>query len=401
MATRGTAYELLALKTITEVCEDQAMTERIPAEVFPPGEFLADELEERRWTQSEFADIIRRPLKLVSEIIAGRRAITPETAREFAAALGTTPQYWLNLETAYQLWKTGPSKAEGTISREAKLRERFPIREMIKRGWIEPSENFDVLEQRVFSFYGIANENEEPKLLHAARRNYREDFTALQEAWLFRVKQLATCMRTPLYSEKKLRESLRMLEMLLIDPEEIRHVPKILADSGVRFVIVEPIPNSKIDGVCFWINQNQTPVIGLTMKRDYIDNFWFNLRHEIEHALQGDGKTRIVIDDFDDGTADSEDEAEKVANDAAANFCVPQNSLKDFIIRHDPMYATTKFIGFSRLLKRHPGIVAGQLQHKINRNDLFRKFQPRVREIITAVALTDGYGKTVPSDLGA
>src|SRR6185437_6960651 len=122
------------------------MTERIPAEVFPPGEFLADELDARGWTQMEFAEIIRRPTKLVNEIIAGKKSITPETARELAAALGTTPQYWLNLEYAYQLWKTAPSPSEEIIARAAKLRERFPVREMIKRGWIRSSENFEVVE---------------------------------------------------------------------------------------------------------------------------------------------------------------------------------------------------------------------------------------------------------------
>jgi len=371
------------------------MSERIPAEVFPPGEFLADELEERGWTQTEFAEIIRRPVKTVNEIITGRKAVTPETAREFAAALGTSPQYWLNLESAYQLWKTAPSPSAAIITREARLRERFPVRELIKRGWVDHSENYEVLEKRIFDFYCVANENDEPQLLHAAKRNYREDLSPLQEAWLFRVKQLASAHRVPLYSEGKLRDALRALEALMLDPEEVRHVPKILSDCGVRFVIVEPIPNSKIDGVCLWINQNQSPIIGLALKWDFIDRFWFNLRHEIEHVLRGDGKERIIIDDFENNP-NSEDEVEKVANSAAANFCVPQKALNDFIVRHDPMYSTTSFIGFSRLMKRHPGIVAGQLQNKIHRNNLFKKFQVRVREIITEVALTDGYGKTAP-----
>lgn len=85
------------------------MNERIPAEVFPPGEFLADEIVERNWTQSEFAEIIRRPIRVVNEIISGKKAITPDTARELAAALGTSPQYWLNLQTAYDLWKAAKS----------------------------------------------------------------------------------------------------------------------------------------------------------------------------------------------------------------------------------------------------------------------------------------------------
>ncbi len=374
------------------------MTERIPAEVFPPGEFLADELEARGWTQVEFAEIIQRPTKLVNEIIAGKKSITPETAREFAAALGTSPQYWLNLESAYQLWRTAPSATADIITRAARLRERFPVHEMIKRRWIEASENAEVIEQRVFDFYGIASNDDEPQIAHAARRNYREDYTSFQEAWLFRVKQLATAISAPKYSEKKLREATGSLELLTTEPEEIRHVPTLLLDCGVRLVIVEPIPNSKIDGVCLWVNKATSPVIGLTLKWDYIDRFWFNLRHEIEHVLRGDGKERVVIDDFEAGF-DSEDAAEKAANMAAAEFCVPQHSLNDFVVRHDPMFSTTNFVGFSRLMNRHPGIVAGQLQNKIGRPELFKKYQIRVRDIITETALTDGYGKQLPIDV--
>ena len=85
------------------------MNERIPAEVFPPGEFLADEIAGRNWTQSEFAEIIRSPIRAVNEIISGKKAITPDTARELSAALGTSPQYWLNLQTAYDLWRAAKS----------------------------------------------------------------------------------------------------------------------------------------------------------------------------------------------------------------------------------------------------------------------------------------------------
>src|SRR5262249_47444897 len=142
----------------------------------------------------------------------------------------------------------------------------------------------------------------------------------------------------PSFSEKKLRDALPDLESLLREPEEIREAPKILHDCGVRLVIVEPIPNSRIDGVAFWINDKRSPVIGLTLKWDFIDRFWFNLRHEIEHILKGDGKTVIAIDDFD-SEVHRKSESEKAANAAAAEFCVPQKLLDDFIVRHDPLYS--------------------------------------------------------------
>ena len=86
------------------------MTGRTPAEVFPPGEFLADELEARGWTQTEFAEIIGRPQKLVNDIINAKRGVTPETAADFAAAFGTSAQFWINHETAWQLSKVPPRK---------------------------------------------------------------------------------------------------------------------------------------------------------------------------------------------------------------------------------------------------------------------------------------------------
>ncbi|MCX6053480.1 MAG: HigA family addiction module antitoxin [Chloroflexi bacterium] len=81
------------------------MDNRRPAEVFHPGEYLIDELNSQGWTQTEFAEIINRPFRLVNEIIKGKRGITPKTAKELSAALGISPEFWMNLDSAYQLWK--------------------------------------------------------------------------------------------------------------------------------------------------------------------------------------------------------------------------------------------------------------------------------------------------------
>jgi len=75
------------------------MTGRIPAEVFPPGDFIREELEAREWTQGDLAEILGRPLQAVNEIVAGKKAITPETAQGLGDAFGTGPELWMNLET--------------------------------------------------------------------------------------------------------------------------------------------------------------------------------------------------------------------------------------------------------------------------------------------------------------
>lgn len=364
-----------------------------PAEAFSPGEYLRDELEARGWNQTEFAEIIGRPSRLISQIIAGKRGITPQTANAIAAALGTSPELWMNLDSAYQLFLADP--APERIAKEAMLREKFPVREMIKRGWIEPSQSYDVLLARILAFYGIRSLEEKPSLSHAARRNDDADLSYLQLTWLFRVKQLATGLQVPPYDEKKLRAALTTLESLMTEPEEIRHVPKILADCGVRLVIVEPMPGSKINGVCFWLD-DKNPVIGLTLKGEFIDLFWFDLRHEIEHVLRGDGKERAMIDAFDLADTGITDACEKAANIAATNFCVPEKDITRFITRHDPVFSEQNFIGFAHSIKRHPGIVAGQLQRRLAKGTLFKKHQVKVRQIVTKAALTDGYGCVPP-----
>ncbi|MYB14381.1 MAG: helix-turn-helix domain-containing protein [Rhodospirillaceae bacterium] len=373
------------------------MTDRIPAEVFPPGDFLRDELQAREWTQLEFAEIIGRPARLVNEIIAGKRGITPETAKEFSAALGTSPHYWLNLESSYQLSKTMP--ASEVIARAAALRDKFPVREMIKRGWIEASENVEVLETRILRFFQLSSIEDEIVFSHAARRSEANRMSQIQWAWVFRVRQLANALSVQNFSKKNLRLALTELEARLTDPEEARHVSKILANAGVRFLVVEPVPGSKIEGVCFWID-DQNPVIGLTMRFDRIDNFWFNLRHELEHVLNEDGKAGIIIDEPDDLSESHElPLSEQLANEAAAEFCVPQAEIDDFIDRLDPIFSTERLIGFSRIVERHPGIVAGQLQKKTGRWDLFKKFQVKIRHAVTATALTDGYGYSTPIEV--
>jgi HTH-type transcriptional regulator/antitoxin HigA len=373
-------------------------TDRVAAEVFAPGEYLKDELEERGWSQMEFAEIIGRPVRVVNEIIGGKVQITPKTATEIGAALGTSAKFWLNLETSYQLAKIEPPAPR--ISRAAALRAKFPVREMIKRGWIVSSDNYEVIESRVLKFFDLKSIDDEIHLNHAARRNTEKGQSVRQLAWIYRIRQIACAMQVGRYSDESLRATLPNLERLMTEPEEIRHVPRLLAECGVRLVVVEPIPGSDIQGVCLWINSNKCPVIGLSLKYDRIDNLWFNLRHEIEHILRGDGKDHPMVD-INPLELDNVDDvvAEQAANTAAGDFCVPSKSMADFIARLDPIYTERNLLGFSRLIGRHPGIVVGQVHNRTKRFDLFKKHLVKIRAILTETAITDGYGKSYPGDL--
>jgi HTH-type transcriptional regulator / antitoxin HigA len=369
---------------------------RTPAEVFPPGEFIRDELEARGWTQGDLAQIMGRPLQFVNELVAGKKQITPETALGLAKAFGDDDAvYWMNLDNVYRLANAKP--ADEAVSRRASLYTKFPVREILKRNWIEPSDNLDVVEHRICQFYRINSVNEKPEFAHAAKADQYDDRTPLQWAWLFRAKELAEAIHSASFSAPKLRASLAKLRTILVAPEEIRQVPTILAEAGVRFVIVEFLPGAKIDGAAFWLDET-IPVVAMSLRFDRIYNFWFVLRHEIEHILQRDSLLTIDVELTERLQRKENLPREEVrANDAASEFVIPRDELDSFIKRVRPLYSEHRILLFSKRIGVHPGLVVGQLQF---REEVpythFHKFLVKVREIITQTALTDGWG-TVPS----
>jgi HTH-type transcriptional regulator/antitoxin HigA len=265
------------------------------------------------------------------------------------------------------------------------------VREMIKRGWIVASSNIEVLEGQFLRFFGLKSLDDEVQFSHAAKKTAAHTpVSQLQLAWLLRARQLATEAVCKSFSEAALRAALPSLSAVLSAPEESRHVARILADVGVRFVVVEPIPGSKIDGACFWLSRDK-PVIALSLRLDRIDNFWFVLRHEIEHVLRRHGEASYMLDQ-DIECGEQLDEDEQVANDAAADFCVPQGEFTGFIARVAPFFAEERVVLFAQRLNLHPGLVAGQLQRRLKRYDLFRKHQVKIRQFVTSSARTDGWG---------
>jgi HTH-type transcriptional regulator/antitoxin HigA len=374
------------------------MAMRRPAEVFPPGDFLREELEERSWTQTDLAEILDRPLRLVNEIIMGKRRISPETAKGLASALGTSPEFWMNLESAYQLWRVGQDD-DDPVARRARLYTIAPLKELLRRGWIEASDNIDVLEKRVADFYEVDSLDEEPEFAaHAAAKSTSyQSTTPAQKAWLFRARKLARTVQVGRYLTDKLDEAIQKLRLLLQAPQEIRHVPRVLSDAGIRLVIVEALPGTRIDGACFWLGDS--PVVALSLRYDRIDNFWYVLMHELGHVRNGDGFSLDI--DLDVRRSESKrPESEVMADRFAAEQLIPQDKLESFIARIRPLYSALRIEAFARACQVHPGIVVGQLQH---RGEIawanLRKMLVPVRGIISQTALTDGWGTALPAEL--
>ncbi|MGA2173728.1 MAG: addiction module antidote protein, HigA family [Verrucomicrobiota bacterium] len=359
-----------------------------------PGEFIKAELQQRGWTQADFAMIIRRHIPIVSELLQGKRVLTPEMAVAIGIAFGTGPGIWLERENAYRLSLLELDDCE--IQRRTRLYEVAPIKDMQKRQWIADTDNPADLEVELCRFFKIQSLDEEPQILASARQTERvEEFTAAQRAWVTKASQLASVLNVRPFHCDKFKAGLSEIRALAQFPEAVRHVPRVLAELGVRLVVVEPLPRSRIDGAAFWLEAN-APVIVLSLRYDRIDWFWHTLSHELSHIKNGD-KRSVDSDLVGESRCGSFNEIEERADREGAEMLIPQEKLKSFIIRTRPFYSKERINQFAQVVRVHPGIVNGQLQHlKEIGWSHNREMLVKVRDLVIAAAITDGWGRPLP-----
>ncbi|WP_291521455.1 HigA family addiction module antitoxin [Acidithiobacillus sp.] len=368
-----------------------------------PGQLIKALLMERGWSNRVLAAVIDIEETGISKLVSGKKSVTPEIAIALEEVFGIEADKFLSLQKQYDLAKARlvarPNPKRAT---RAHLFSGLPVAEMIKRRWIETEDVRDMpsVEHSIAKFFGVESIDQVEILPHAAKRTVVSDSaTPTQLAWLYRVKQISSEMFVGQCSKSSILHAIELLKPLTLSAEEARKVPRVLAECGIRFVIVESLSSAKIDGVCFWLDE-KSPVIGMSMRFDRIDNFWFVLRHELEHALQEHGKSVIAIDSELEGSragiGDSVIEEERIANQAAADFCVPQKTMDSFIARKAPVFSERDILGLAATLRVHPGLVAGQLRNRIGRYDRFNNHLVKMREIIFPSAVVDGWGNVAP-----
>lgn len=342
-----------------------------PYRPISPGEILKEELEARDWTQRDFAEIIGRPVQVVSEIISGKKAITPETAILFGEAFGTSAELWLNLESSYRLDLLHQKQQKlDLVSRKAELYSRAPIKELIKLGWIQASESIDELKEEVLNFLGIIDLNEKSPLIAKFCRTFKGNFDSPSlEAWV-RMAVIEASRKSCLdFNRRKLKRAIPALISLSADETLTSQVPQKLSELGVRMVFVPHLPKTKVDGAAFWLDKN-SPVIALSLRLNRVDNFWFTLMHEIAHILEGYHNEKPYMDTDLLKPRDSlisdkpQDEDEKQANKMARDWLIPQEQFDLFVANTNRYFSRKMVLDLAKELGIHPAIVVGRLQYE-------------------------------------
>jgi HTH-type transcriptional regulator/antitoxin HigA len=358
-----------------------------------PGEMVREAMEAKGWNQTDLAYALGATTASVNQILSDKRGISANMARALGAALGLPAKAFARVQAEWDVLHNADDP-DPTIAARARILSRYPLREMVRRGWVDPEHGNGSLEEQVCRFFGVRTIDEIPHLAHSARKTSYEEVSPLQLAWLFRVRQIAKEMAVEPYSKTKLEQQIENFKSLREDADGVRFVPRFLAAAGVRYVVVEGLPNSKIDGVCFWLDSH-SPVIGMSIRADRIDNFWFVLRHECAHVLHGHGRYSAILDsDMDQGQASSEEEV--IADREAADFCVPEDKMKSFFLRKKPFFAEREVMAFAKRMQVHPGLVVGQLHRLSGRYDLLRGHLVKVRRVLAGSMMMDGWGDTVP-----
>ena len=327
-----------------------------PARPVAPGRILRRELEERGWSQQDLARIIGRPSQVINQIVLGTKQITPDTAIELAQALGTSAEFWTNLEAAYRLQLAARQEPDDSIARRSRLYALAPVRELVKRGWVEEAADEKVLERNLLVFLDLKDFDQ--SLPQAANFRCSPARTPDQRglyAWTRRAEILAARQTPHTYDRARLEAGIPDLLELARSPELVRDVPGALLALGVRCVIVPRLERTYADGAA--LHATEQPTVALTLRLDRIDNFWFTLMHELAHLVLGHEGS------FIDETGEADcvlDSREKKADRLASDWLVPRGPYRTFLAGRSrfPLDAVT---AFAASIGRHPGIVVGRL----------------------------------------
>lgn len=330
-----------------------------PDIAIPPGEFLAEVLEDLGMTQTELAHRLGRPVQAINEIIKGTKAITAETALQLEQVLDTPAHIWLNLERDYRL-TLARIAAKDQLQQELELLPQFPYNELAKLGWVPQAREAIDKVRALLRFFAIASFSNLPDVQTAAfrRSDKMEASPYALAAWLRCGQLRAASVETADFSVTALRAALPAIRALTREAPQ-SFLPKlsaILAECGIALVLVPHLPKTYAHGATFWLGSKA--VVQMSIRGKYSDIFWFSLMHELGHLVLH-GKKVFIETDAETDPTELEKEAE--ADRFAANTLIPKLPYQAFI-RQKPV-SGQGVARFAEDIGVTAAIVVGRLHH--------------------------------------
>lgn len=342
----GDRLELLA--KLVEDYEKERFKFRRP----DPIEAIAFRMEEQGLKQKDLAPLLGGKNR-VSEVLSRKRPLTLAMVRALT--------HTLKIPAALLIGE--PEGTEQIVDADLS-EEDIPVSYMAKSGW------FGEDEVTRLTTGAIVQKYLKPELgpLYL-RRTITFGATPKTNKsnlkfWVSRVRKLAEESRTTRGAWKAdtlNEEFLRYVAKLSWSEQGPRLAKDFLAEKGIALVLLPAFPHTKLDGAAM-LDAQGAPVVGLTVRHDRLDNFWFTLLHELVHAWKHLPDKDTAITDESIEEAHEDDAKETEANRIARDIFIPRTVWKrsEAFLRPNAQ----SIHELADKLHISPAIIAGRLRYE-------------------------------------
>ncbi len=336
-------------------------SKRYPVEPPDPVDAILFRMHEKGLKQADLIPYFGTSSR-VSEVLGRKRPLTVQMIRALSIGLGISAETLVGLATT----------PDGAPKNKSIDWAKFPVAEMVQRGWIRKLTNRtdEAVEDVVKGFVADAG-------LQFGAAAFRRSLSGEAQtpttkyalyAWLARVIQRARRRRTTLVdfrADALTAEFLRELAQLSWSDRGPLLAIEFLEKHGIAVVVEPHLKGTQLDGAALR-DINGEPIIGLTLRYDRLDNFWFTLLHEVAHLWRHVTGDEVFLDDLE---VTSEDRREAEANRLAREAFIPRLVWK----RSDAFLSPSKesIDRLARELRIHPAIIAGRLRREVGNYRIF------------------------------
>ena len=343
------ADELEVLATLVECYE----AEHYPINLPDPIAAIRFRMEQEDLSQRDLIPYIGSRSK-VSEVLSGKRPLTLQMMRSLHQHLGIPADVLLQEQGA--TLPDNPESLDWT---------QYPIKAMAKLGWVsqDAGDRAEEIMRSLIERAGgkqtlvtmLCRQNEN------IRRNGQMDMYALQ-AWALQLMAIARETNLPTkYKSGTLTTELAQKMVRLSWSESAPSLAKeFLAQYGIHLIYLPHLPRTHLDGAALRLDDG-TPVIGLTLRHDRLDNFWFSLCHELAHqSLHLENNISDAFFEDLSVEAPTSDIKEREADDWASNVLIPDALWQSSQAATNP--TPTNALKLAREVGINPAIIAGRIR---------------------------------------
>ncbi len=330
----------------------------VPVVAMPPGETIRENMQHLGMKQKELAVRLGMSTKHLSNIINGKEPITYETALKLETVIGPTAQFWMNLETNYQLQKARLENEDGE-TKELELLKEIPYKSMSEHGWVPNTRERRKRLENLYHFFGVTSLQAVEPAVHAMFRQQKaiknvSDFGVL--AWLRKAELEGLSVEVDGFNRAKLRRLIPHFRSLTLQEPDVFYpeMQRLCAECGVALVLVPALPKTCVCGATLW--RRGRAILALSVRGKRADIFWFTFFHELAHLIDHTKKQSSISYENDAS------EEEKKADAMASHILIPDREYQAFLSNEN--YADgAKIQAFAERLGIAPCIVVGRLLH--------------------------------------